>query len=85
MTVAAGVAVLCEVGPAHNVTFYVPSAGIVRFSFNAMVAGYVRSRYGVLVARVEPGGRLFLSAGEHVLTLRDPSPMTRVSIVFTPD
>lgn len=72
-------------GSAHNATFYVPSAGIVRFAFSVMGAGYVRSRFGVLMARVEPGSRLFLSAGEHVLTLRDPTPMTHVSIVFTPD
>jgi hypothetical protein len=72
-------------GPAHSATFYVPSAGIVRFAFSAMGTGYVRSRYGDLLARVEPGARLFLSAGEHVLTLHDPRLMTRASIVFTPD
>lgn len=71
-------------GPAHNATFYVPSAGIVRFEFNVRAAGYVRSPCGVM-ARVEPRARLFLSAGEHVLTLHGPSLMTRVSIVFTPD
>ena len=72
-------------GSAHNATFYVPSAGVVRFGFGMMAAGYVRSRYGVLLARVEPGTRLFLSAGEHVLTLYDPELMARVSIVFIPN
>jgi hypothetical protein len=72
-------------GPAHNATFYVPSAGGVRFAFSEWNAsGYVRSRGGAL-ARVQPGARLFLSAGEHVLTLYDPSLMARVMIGFTPD
>lgn len=45
----------------------------------------MRACYGLLV-RVEPGRRLFLSAGEHLLTLDDPNLMlTRVSIVFTSD
>ena len=72
-------------GPAHNATFYVPSPGVVRFAFGLRATGYLRSRYGVPLARVEPGDRLFLSAGEHVLTLHDPSLMTHVSIVFISD
>jgi hypothetical protein len=55
-----------------------------RPQFIRCAAGYVRSRFGVL-ARVEPGVRLFLSAGEHVLALHDPSLMTRVLIVFICD
>jgi hypothetical protein len=72
-------------GPAHEATFYAPSAGVVRFGFSdPRATGYVRSRDGSL-ARVQPGARLFLSAGQHVLTLYDPKLMTRVSIVFQPD
>jgi hypothetical protein len=72
-------------GPAHNATFYVPSAGIVRFGFsNQSGSGYVRSRGGSM-ARIHPGARLFLSAGEHVLILYDTTLVARVSIVFTPD
>jgi hypothetical protein len=44
----------------------------------------VRSRDGSL-ARVQPGARLFLAAGQHVLTLYDPTLMSRVSIAFQPD
>jgi len=56
-------------GPAHEATFYLPSAGIVRFSFDDLRAGgYVRARDGALF-RVQPGIRLFLMAGHHVLTL----------------
>jgi hypothetical protein len=63
----------------------VPSAGVVRFGFSDPRAnGYVRSRDGSL-ARVEPGARLFLEAGQHVLTLYDPALMARVSIVLQAD
>ena len=72
-------------GPPHDATFYVPSAGVVRFGFNdPRASGYVRSRDGALM-RVQPGGRLFLPAGQHVLTLYDVKLMARVSIVFLPD
>ena len=71
-------------GPAHDATFYVPSAGIVQFDFSDPSAkGYVRSRDGSL-GRVRSGARLFLAAGRHVLGLYDPKVMTRVSIVFEP-
>jgi hypothetical protein len=72
-------------GPAHDATFYVPSAGgLVRFLFSDLRAtGYVRCRDGSLM-RVQPGARLFLTAGQHVLTLYDPKLMTRVSISFEP-
>jgi hypothetical protein len=57
----------------------------VRFGFSDPRAnGYVRSCDGSL-ARVEPGARLFLSAGQRVLTLYDPKLMTPVSIEFQPD
>jgi hypothetical protein len=69
-------------GPAHNAAFYLPFAGIARFRFNdPSAAGYVRSPGGSLV-RVQPGDRLFLSAGEHVLILYDPKRVARVSIIF---
>jgi hypothetical protein len=72
-------------GLAHEATFRLPAAGIVRFAFSDPNAtGYVRSRDGSL-ARVYPGSRLFLSAGEHVLTLYDPKLAAQVSIVFMPD
>jgi len=72
-------------GPAHDATFYVPWAGVVRFAFSdARASGYLRSGGGYL-ARVEPGARLHLSAGQHVLTLYDSRVMARVSIVFQPD
>jgi hypothetical protein len=71
--------------PAHDATFYVPLAGIVRFDFSDPRArGYVRSRDGTL-DRVRPETRLFLSAGRYVLSLYDPKVRTRVSIVFEPD
>ena len=71
-------------GPAHEATFYLPSAGAVRFGFSdPRATGFVRSRDGSL-ARVQPGVRL-LSAGHHVLTLYDPKLMARVSIVFQTD
>jgi hypothetical protein len=67
-------------GPAHNATFYVPSAGIARFGFSdRRAAGFVRSPGGEM-ARVTLGTRLFLPAGQHTLTLYDPKLMTRVSI-----
>jgi hypothetical protein len=69
-------------GPAHNATFYLPSAGVVRFaSSDPTASGYVRSRGGSM-ARVQPGSRLSLSPGEHVLILYDPTLMARVTIVF---
>jgi hypothetical protein len=70
---------------AHDATFYVPSGGgIVRFRFSDLRAGgYVRSRDGTLY-RVQPGARLYLSAGHHVLTLYDPKLLARVSITFEP-
>ena len=72
-------------GPAHDATFYVPWPGIVRFGFNDQRAGgYVRSAGGFL-GRVRPGSQLYLSAGQHVLTLYDPTLITRVLIVFQPD
>ena len=71
-------------GAAHDATFHVPSAGIVRFGFSdPRASGYVRSRDGSL-ARVQPGARLFLSVGQHILTLHDPRLAARVSIVFEP-
>jgi hypothetical protein len=72
-------------GPAHEATFYLPSAGVVRFGFSdPRASGFVRSRDGSL-ARVQPGARLFLSAGQHVLTLYDPKLMARVSVLFQLD
>jgi hypothetical protein len=72
-------------GPAHDATFHVPSAGVVRFGFSdPRASGYVRSPDGSM-ARVQPGARPFLPAGHHVLTLYDPKLVTRVSIVFQPD
>jgi hypothetical protein len=69
-------------GPAHNATLYLPSAGFVRFAFtDPNATGYVRSPNGSL-ARVQPGTRIFLPAGENVLILYDPKLVTRVSIVF---
>jgi len=69
-------------GPANNATFYLPAAGEVWFGFSdPSASGYVRSPDGSL-ARVQPGVRLFLSAGQHVLTLYDPKLVARVSIVF---
>jgi hypothetical protein len=71
-------------GPAHDATFYVPSTGIVRFGFTDPGArGYGRFRDGSL-APIQPGARLFLSAGEHVLTLYDPKLVPRALIVFEP-
>jgi hypothetical protein len=55
-------------GLAHDAVFRLPAAGIVRFAFRDPNAiGYVRSHDGSM-ARIYPGSRLFLSAGEHVLT-----------------
>jgi hypothetical protein len=71
-------------GPAHEATFYLPSAGSVRLGFSdPRASGHVRSQDGSM-ARVQPGTRLFLSAGQHVLTLYDPKLMARVSIEFEP-
>jgi hypothetical protein len=84
-------------GPAQEATFYVPSAGMVRFDFSDPSAGivqfdfsdpraggFVRSRDGGL-ERVRSGTRLFLPAGRYVLSLYDPKLIARVSIVFEPD
>ena len=72
-------------GPAHDATFHVPSAGFVRLGFShPQPQGFIRSPGGAMT-RVQPGTRLFLSAGQHVLTLYDPKLMARVSIVFQPD
>jgi hypothetical protein len=72
-------------GPAHDATFNAPSVGIVRFDFSdPRASGFVRSRDRSL-ARVRSGTRLFLSAGQHVLSLYDPKLVARVSIVFEPD
>ena len=71
-------------GPAHDATFYVPSAGIARFRFNDLRAsGFVRARDGSLF-RVQPGARLHVEAGQHVLALHDPKLVARVSITFEP-
>jgi hypothetical protein len=77
-------------GTAHDATFYVPSAGIVRFVFSdPRTSGYMHALPMVpwrgSMDRVEPGARLFLSAGQHVLTLYDPTLTARVSIVFEPN
>jgi hypothetical protein len=46
-------------GPAHNSTFYLASAGGVRFAFSDLSAsGYVRSRGGSMT-RVQIGTRCF--------------------------
>jgi hypothetical protein len=76
-------------GPAHDATFDVPSAGIVRFVFSdPRASGYVYALPLVpwrgSMARVEPGTRLFLPAGQHILTLYDPELTARVSITFEP-
>jgi len=72
-------------GPAHDATFHVPSAGFVRLGFSDPRAqGFIRSPGGAMT-RVQPGTRLFLSAGQHVLTLYDPNLAARVSIGFLPN
>jgi hypothetical protein len=69
-------------GPAHDATFHVPSAGIVRVGVSdPRASGYVRSASGFL-GRVKPGARLFFI--DRVLILCDPKLMVRVSIVFQP-
>jgi hypothetical protein len=75
--------------PAHDATFYVPPAGIMRFAFSdPRASGYVYALPVVpwrgSMARVEPGTRLFLPAGQHILTLYDPELTARVSITFEP-
>jgi hypothetical protein len=58
--------------------------GVVRFGFDDLHAsGLVRSPNGAL-QRVTPGMRLFLSSGQHVLTLYDSQLVTRVTIRFDP-
>jgi hypothetical protein len=59
-------------------TYDIPAP--VRFS-DLRAGGYVRSRDGAL-ARAQPGARLFLEAGHHILTLHDPKLVARVSITF---
>jgi hypothetical protein len=72
-------------GPAHDATFYAACWGSARFDFSdPRASGYIRYPDGSL-ARVQPGARLRLAAGQHVLTLYDPKLMSRVSIVFQPD
>ena len=71
-------------GPAHGATFYLPAQGTIRFAFNdAQASGYVRSPTGTM-ARVQPGTRLALPRGEHVLSLYDAALIVRVSITFEP-
>jgi hypothetical protein len=72
-------------GPAHEAVFYLPKAATIRFAFgDHRATGYVRSPGGSM-ARVQPGARLSLSAGQHTLTLYDPQLVARVSIVLLPD
>jgi len=69
-------------GPAQGATFYLPAPGSVRFGFSdARANGYVRSPTGAM-ARVQPGTRLSLPRGEHVLLLYDTTLTARVSINF---
>ncbi|HXC27942.1 MAG TPA: hypothetical protein VNV38_08285 [Stellaceae bacterium] len=71
-------------GPAHQASFFVPSAGIVRFAFsNPRASGFIRSRGGAMM-RLQAGARAFVEAGQHVLTLYDPELVARVSITFEP-
>jgi hypothetical protein len=71
-------------GPAQGATFYLPAPGSVRFGFSdPQASGYVRSPTGTM-ARVQPGSRLPLSRGEHVLSLYDTTLIARVSITFKP-
>jgi hypothetical protein len=71
-------------GPAQGATFYLPAPGSVRFAFaDGRASGYVRSPTGAL-ARVQPGTRLSLPRGEHVLALYDAALVVRVSITFEP-
>jgi hypothetical protein len=70
-------------GPAHEATFYVPSAGIVRLGFSdPLASGYVCSRGGSFER--EPGTRMSVSPGQHALSLYDPKLMARASITFEP-
>ena len=72
-------------GPAQDAAFHVPFAGIVRFGFSdPRASGYVRSPDGSM-ARMQPGARLFLPGGHHVLTLYDPKLVVRVSVTFQTD
>jgi hypothetical protein len=71
-------------GPAQGATFYLPAPGAVRFGFSdSQASGYVRSPTGAM-ARVQPGTRLSLPRGEHVLSLYDTALVARVSITFEP-
>jgi hypothetical protein len=71
-------------GPAHDATFFVPSAGTVRFNFSELRAtGYVRSQGGAM-AGVHPGARMLCEAGQYVLVMYDPKLVARVSITFEP-
>jgi hypothetical protein len=68
-------------GPAQGATFYLPAPGSVRFGFSdPQASGYIRSPTGAL-ARVQPGSRLMLPHGEHVLSLYDTGLMVRVTII----
>jgi hypothetical protein len=76
-------------GTAHDATFDAPSAGIVRFVFSdPRASGYVYTLPIVAwrgsMERVVSEARLFLSAGQYVLTLYDPELMARVSITLDP-
>jgi hypothetical protein len=74
---------------AHDATFHVPSAGIVRFVFSdPRASGYIYAlsvvpRCGSM-ERVQLGTGLLLPAGQHVLNLYDPNLVARVSIAFEP-
>jgi hypothetical protein len=72
-------------GLAHGAVFYLPTAGIVWFGFgDPRATSYVRSPGGS-VARVQPGVRLSLSAGQHTLKLYEPQLLICVAIVHMPD
>jgi hypothetical protein len=71
-------------GPAQSATFYLPASGAVRFGFSdPRASGYIRSPTGAM-ARVQPGTRLSLPRGEHVLSLYNTTLTVRVSISFEP-
>jgi hypothetical protein len=70
-------------GPAHDATFHLPVGGIVRFTFDDQGAsGYVRSTHCGAMIRVVHASQLFLSGGQHVLTLNDPNEVMLVSITL---
>ena len=70
-------------GPAHDATFDVPSAGIVRFLFrDRHASGFVYARDGGRF-RMQPGARHQVEAGQYVLVLDDPKPTARISVSIT--